>query len=110
VHDNQLNRQTNELVCGQKEDSFFTQLSPRRKMSILIHIRLDEVRKFNNIEKPIEEVCILDDYCRFLDKVIRDHLTIHRSRREQVESYCENDCNDNEPIQEVIHVHESVQI
>jgi len=51
-------------------------------------------------------VCIFDDYPRFLDKVIRDHLTTYRSRREQVESYCEDDCNDDEPIEEVIHMHE----
>ena len=72
-----------------------------RKMSILNHIRLNEAKKFNNVEKPIEKVCILDDYPRFLNKVIRDHLAIHRSRREQVESYCEDNCNDDKPIEEV---------
>ena len=75
-------------------------------MSILNHIRLDEAKKFNNIEKSIEEVYILDDYARFLDKVIKGYLATHRSRREQVESYCEDDCNDDKPIKEVIHVHE----
>jgi len=30
-------------------------------MSILDHIRLDEAKKFNNVEKPIEKVCIFDD-------------------------------------------------
>jgi len=50
-------------------------------------------------------VCIFNDYPRFLDKVIRDHLTTHNSRREQVKSYCEDDCND-EPIKKVIHMHE----
>ena len=82
VLDNQLNKQANELVSGQKEDSFSTQLTPRRKMSILNHIRLKEARKFNNIEKLIEEVCILDDYPRFLDKVIRDYLATYISRKE----------------------------
>ena len=62
-------------------------------------------KKFNNIEKFIEEVCIFDDYLRFLDKVIKDHLAIHKSRREKVESYWKDNCND-EPIEEVIHVHE----
>ena len=38
--------------------------------------------------------------------MIRDHLSTHKSRREQVESYCEDDCNDDKPIKEVIHVHE----
>ena len=76
-------------------------------MSILSHIRLKEARKFNNIEKPIEEVCILDDYPRFLDKVIKNYLATNRSHREQVESYCEDDCSDNKPIEEVIHVHEA---
>ena len=76
-------------------------------MSILDHIHLDEAKeKFNNIETPIEEVCIIDDYPRLLDKVIRDHLATHRSRREQVESYCEDDGNNDKPIEEVIHVHE----
>ena len=51
-------------------------------------------------------MCILDDYPRFLYKVIRDHLTTHRSRRKLVESYCEDDCNDDRPIEEVICVHE----
>ena len=75
-------------------------------MSILDHICLDEAKKFNNVEKPIEEVCTLDNYPRFLDKVIKDYLATHRSIREQVESYCEDDCNDDKSIEEVIHVHE----
>jgi len=50
-------------------------------------------------------VNIFDDYPRFLEKVIRDHLATYRSHREQVKSYCEDDCNDDEPIGEVIHVH-----
>ena len=104
--DNQLNQQASELVNGQKEDSFSTQLAPRRKISILNHIRLEEAKKFNKVEKPIEKVCILDNYSRFLDKVLRNHLATHRSHREQVESYCEDDCNDEKPIEEVIHVHE----
>ena len=106
VLDNQLNRQASEIVSGQKKIFFSTQLAPRRKMSILDHICLDEVKKFNNVEKPIEKVCIFDDYPRFLDKMTRDHLATHRSRREQDESYCEDDCNDDEPIEEVKHVHE----
>ena len=104
--DNQLNRQASELVSFRKRKIFSTQLSPRRKISILNRIRLDEAKKFNNVEKPIEEVCILDDYLKFLDKVIRVHLATHRSRREQVESYCKDDCNNDETIEEVIHVHE----
>jgi len=75
-------------------------------MSIVNHIRLDKAKKFNNIEKPIEEVCIFNDYPRFLDKVIRDHLATYTSHREQVELYCEDDCNGDEPIEKVIHVHE----
>jgi len=106
VLDNQLNRQASELVSGQKEDSFSTQLAPRRKMSILYHIRLNEAKKFNNVEKSIEKVFIFYDYPMFLDKVIRDHLVTHRYRREHIESYCEDDCNDDEPIEKVIHVHE----
>jgi len=51
-------------------------------------------------------MCIFEDYPRFLDKVIRDHLATHKSRGEQIESYCEDDCNDDKPIEEVIHVHE----
>ena len=104
--DNQLNRQATELDSGQKEDSFSTQLAPRRKMSIVDHIRLDETKKFNNVEEPIEKVCIFDDYPRFLDKVIKDYLVTRRSHRDQVESYCEDDCNDDKIIEEVIHVHE----
>jgi len=75
-------------------------------MSILDHIRLDEVKKFNNVKKPIEKVCILNYYPRFLNKVIKDYLATHRSHREQVESYCEDNCNNDKPIEEVIHVHE----
>ena len=55
-------------------------------------------------------MCILDDYPRFLDKVIKDYLVAHRSRREQVESYCENDCNDDKPIEDVLHVHGRVNL
>jgi len=33
-------------------------------------------------------------------------LVTHRSRREQVESYCEDNCNNDKPIEKVIHVHE----
>ena len=51
-------------------------------------------------------MCIFNDYPRFLDKVIRDHLATYRSCREQVESCCEDDCNDGEPIEKVIYVHE----
>ena len=51
-------------------------------------------------------MCIFDDYPRFLGKVIRYHLATHRSHRKQVESHCEDNCNDDEPIEEVIHVHE----
>jgi len=76
-------------------------------MSILDHNCLDESKKFNNIEKPIEEMCILDDYPKFLDKVIKNYLATHRSHREQVESYCEDDCSDNKSIEEVIHVYEA---
>ena len=72
--DNQLNRQASMLVSVQKEDSCSTQLAPRRKISILNHICLDEEKKFNNIEKLTEKVCILDDYPKFLDKVIRDYF------------------------------------
>ena len=42
----------------------------------------------------------------FLVKVIRDHLATHKSRREPVESYCEDSYNDEEPIEKVIYVHE----
>jgi len=73
---------------------------------ILNHIRLDEAKKINNVEKPIEKVCIFDDYPRLLDKVIRDHLATYKSCRAQIESYCEDACNDNEPIDEVIYAHE----
>jgi len=48
-------------------------------------------KKFNNVEKPIEEVCILDDYPRFLDKVIKDYLAKHRFRRGQVHEVCKFD-------------------
>jgi len=75
-------------------------------MSVLYHIRLDEAKKFNNIDKPINKVCIFDDYHRFLDKVIRNHLATYKSRRKQVESYCEDECNGDEPIEKIIHVHE----
>ena len=51
-------------------------------------------------------MCIFDDYPRFLDKVIREHLTTHRSRGEQIDSYFKDDCNDEEPTEKVIHVHE----
>jgi len=51
-------------------------------MLILNHICLDEAKKFNNVEKPIKEVCIFNDYPRFLDKVIRNHLAAYRSHRE----------------------------
>jgi len=104
VCDIQLNRQANKLVSRQKEDFFSTQLSPKRKISILDNICLDKARKFNNVEKSIDEVCILDDYSRFLYNVIKDHLATHRSHRDQVKSYCEDDYNDDKPIEEVIHV------
>ena len=84
VSDKQLNRQANELVSGQKKDTFSTQLAPRQKISILNYIRLDEVRKFNKIEKPIEkvihvhEVCKFDDDSLYLDDLFRDvWLHIH---------------------------------
>jgi len=38
--------------------------------------------------------------------VIRNYLATHRSRREQVESYCEDDCNGDERIEKVIRVYE----
>jgi len=43
-------------------------------MSILDHIRLHEANEFKNVDKPDDEVCILDDYHRFRDKLVRDHL------------------------------------
>ena len=73
-----------------------TQSVPGPKSSILEHIHFHEAKKFNTFEKPVEEVCILDDYPRYLDKVIRDHLAIHTPSVEQVESYCENEYDDDE--------------
>ena len=89
--DNQLNRQGSELVSGPEEDSFSTRLAPRQNISILNHFRLDVAKKINNVKQPIAEVCIFDDYPRFLDKVIIEHLVIHISHREQIELYCEDD-------------------
>jgi len=51
-------------------------------MSILHHICLHEENEFNNIDKPKEEVCILNDYYRFRDKLIRDHLAKYTLRME----------------------------
>jgi len=51
-------------------------------MSILDHIRIHEENEFNNIDKPKEEVCILYDYYRFWDKLIRDHLAEYTPRME----------------------------
>ena len=51
-------------------------------MSILDHIRLHEENEFNN--EPDEKVCILDDYHRFRDKLIRDQLVEYSHHREQV--------------------------
>ena len=62
VRDNKLNRQANELVSGQKEDSFSTQLAPRWKMSIVGHIHLDEARKFNNIENLLRKYVYLMNF------------------------------------------------
>jgi len=65
-----------------------------KPISILNHIRLHEANEFNNVDKPDEKVCILDDYRRFRDKLIRDHLAEYSPRREQVESYSEDKCDD----------------
>ena len=54
-------------------------------MLILNHIRLYEENEFNNVDKPDEKVCILNDYRRFRDKLIRDHLAEYTPRMEQVE-------------------------
>jgi len=62
------------------------QFVPEPKSSILDHIRFHEANKFNTCEKPVDEVCIFDDFSRFRDKVIRDHLVKITPRREQVES------------------------
>ena len=83
-----------------------------RPMSILDHINMSihsiemsfestPSSYFNRIEeleyeKVVEEVCIFDDYPRFLDKVIRDHLVILTPHVEQVESYCKGDSDDDE--------------
>jgi len=37
---------------------------------------------------------MFDDYPRYLDKVIRDHLATFTPRVEQVESYCKGDYDD----------------
>ena len=81
-----------------------------RPMSILDHINMSihsiempfestPSFHFNRIEKleyekPVEEVCMFDDYPRYLYKVIRDHLATLTPRVEQVELYCEGDCDD----------------
>jgi len=65
-----------------------------KPMSILDHISLHVVNLFNNVDKPNEEVGILDDYHRFRDKLIRDHLAEYTHRREQVETYSEDKCDD----------------
>ena len=64
-------------------------------MSIIDHIRLHEANKFNKVDKPNEEVCILDDYRQYQDKLIREQLAEYSPHREQVESYSEDKC-DNE--------------
>ena len=113
-----LEMMANKLAIEQKEDPFFTQPvldpKPNRPMSIQEHINRDrmkkvqngkpmsilnqihfhEANKFNNVDMPDAEVCILDDYRRFQDKLIRDHLAEYSPRREQVESYSEDKCDD----------------
>ena len=42
-------------------------------------------------------MCILDDYSRHLDKVIRNHLATRAHYVEQVESYCK-DKGDNDEL------------
>ena len=66
-------------------------------MSILDHIRFHEENEFNNVDKPDEEVCILNDYHQFRDKLVRDHLAEYTPRKEKVESYSEDKC-DNESL------------
>ena len=61
-------------------------------MSILYHIRLHEENEFNT--EPDKKVCIFDDYRRYWDKLIRDQLAEYSPRREQVESYSEDKCDD----------------
>jgi len=107
----------NELAVEQEENSFSTQLvlDPKlnRPMSIQEHINRDRMKKiqsekpmsildhilheaneFNNVDKLDEEVCKLDDYCRFRDKLIRDYLAECTPRKEQVESYSEDKYDD----------------
>ena len=83
-----------------------------RPMSILDHINMSihsiempfkstPSFHFNRIEelkyeKPVEEVCMFDDYPCYLDKVIRDYLATLTPRIVQIESYCEGDCDDDE--------------
>ena len=67
-----------------------TQSIPEPKSSILDYIYFHEENKFNTCEKPIDEVCIFDDFPRFWDKVIKYHLAKIIPCREQVESYCED--------------------
>jgi len=38
--------------------------------------------------------------------LFREDLDTHTPPKEQVESYCKDECNDEEPIEEVIHVYE----
>ena len=111
-----LEMMVNELAVEQEEDSFSTQpvLDPKpnrpisiqehinrdrmekiqsgKPMSILDHIRLHEENEFNN--EPDQEVCELNDYRWFWDKLIGDHLIKYTPRREQVESYSEDKCDD----------------
>ena len=106
----------NELAVEQEDNLFSTQpvLDPkpnrsmsilkhinrdRRKtvqskkpMSILDHIHLHEENKFNN--EPNKEVCELNDYRRYRDKLIREQLAEYSHRREKVESYSEDKCDD----------------
>jgi len=63
-----------------------TQYAPMPKSSILEHIHFHKAKKVNTFEKLVEKVFILDDYHRYLDKVIRDHLATRTPREEQVES------------------------
>ena len=51
-----------------------TQSVPEPKSSILDHISFHEANKLNTCEKPVDEVWIFDDFPRFQDKMIIDHL------------------------------------
>ena len=64
-------------------------------MSIQDQNRLYEETKFNN--EPNEEVYELNDYRRYRDKLIWEEFAEYSPRREQVESYSEDKC-DNESL------------